>query len=140
MATVLSTTRYVGKRPSYKRIKSSKSLLQEASKLLLRSLEETSKLLLRSLEEASRLLLRSLEEASKLLLGSLEEASKILLRSLEEANSVTTRRTCFCVLSTCKNVGKRRASVRVNSDLVNDLKQNVFHHEDCDLKASSPEH
>ncbi|KAI8514494.1 Sushi, von Willebrand factor type A, EGF and pentraxin [Branchiostoma belcheri] len=26
--------------------------------------------------------------------------------------SVTTRRTCFCVLSTCKNVGKRRASVR----------------------------
>ncbi|KAI8509403.1 hypothetical protein Bbelb_132510 [Branchiostoma belcheri] len=25
---------------------------------------------------------------------------------------VTTRRTCFCVLSTCKNVGKRRASVR----------------------------
>ncbi|KAI8506195.1 hypothetical protein Bbelb_156220 [Branchiostoma belcheri] len=26
--------------------------------------------------------------------------------------TVTTRRTCFCVLSTCKNVGKRRASVR----------------------------
>ncbi|KAI8515742.1 hypothetical protein Bbelb_065550 [Branchiostoma belcheri] len=26
--------------------------------------------------------------------------------------SVTTHRTCFCVLSTCKNVGKRRASVR----------------------------
>ncbi|KAI8502525.1 hypothetical protein Bbelb_201130 [Branchiostoma belcheri] len=26
--------------------------------------------------------------------------------------SVTTRRTCFCVLSTCKNVGKRTASVR----------------------------
>ncbi|KAI8486305.1 Glutamate receptor ionotropic, NMDA 3A [Branchiostoma belcheri] len=26
--------------------------------------------------------------------------------------SVTTRRTCFCVLSTCKNVGTRRASVR----------------------------
>ncbi|KAI8514093.1 hypothetical protein Bbelb_084170 [Branchiostoma belcheri] len=26
--------------------------------------------------------------------------------------SVTTRRTCFCVLSTCKNVGKPRASVR----------------------------
>ncbi|KAI8485112.1 hypothetical protein Bbelb_372180, partial [Branchiostoma belcheri] len=26
--------------------------------------------------------------------------------------AVTTRRTCFCVLSTCKNVGKRRASVR----------------------------
>ncbi|KAI8517001.1 Sushi, von Willebrand factor type A, EGF and pentraxin [Branchiostoma belcheri] len=25
---------------------------------------------------------------------------------------VTTRRTCFCVLSTCTNVGKRRASVR----------------------------
>ncbi|KAI8517877.1 hypothetical protein Bbelb_038940 [Branchiostoma belcheri] len=25
---------------------------------------------------------------------------------------VTTRRTCICVLSTCKNVGKRRASVR----------------------------
>ncbi|KAI8509262.1 hypothetical protein Bbelb_131100 [Branchiostoma belcheri] len=25
---------------------------------------------------------------------------------------VTIRRTCFCVLSTCKNVGKRRASVR----------------------------
>ncbi|KAI8480655.1 hypothetical protein Bbelb_416040 [Branchiostoma belcheri] len=25
--------------------------------------------------------------------------------------TVTTRRTCFCVLSTCKNVGKRRASV-----------------------------
>ncbi|KAI8487546.1 hypothetical protein Bbelb_347800 [Branchiostoma belcheri] len=29
------------------------------------------------------------------------------------AASVTTRRTCFCVLSTCKNVGKRKASVRV---------------------------
>ncbi|KAI8495146.1 hypothetical protein Bbelb_271320 [Branchiostoma belcheri] len=28
------------------------------------------------------------------------------------ASSVTTRRTCFCVLSTCKNVGKRTASVR----------------------------
>ncbi|KAI8484976.1 hypothetical protein Bbelb_373830 [Branchiostoma belcheri] len=27
--------------------------------------------------------------------------------------TVTTRRTCFCVLSTCKNVGKRRGSVRV---------------------------
>ncbi|KAI8502168.1 hypothetical protein Bbelb_197560 [Branchiostoma belcheri] len=26
--------------------------------------------------------------------------------------TVTTRRTCFCVLSTCKNVGKRTASVR----------------------------
>ncbi|KAI8518004.1 hypothetical protein Bbelb_040210 [Branchiostoma belcheri] len=26
--------------------------------------------------------------------------------------TVTTRRTCFCVLSTCKNMGKRRASVR----------------------------
>ncbi|KAI8516765.1 hypothetical protein Bbelb_053460 [Branchiostoma belcheri] len=32
-----------------------------------------------------------------------QEASKAL---------VTTRRTCFCVLSMCKNVGKRRASVR----------------------------
>ncbi|KAI8487868.1 hypothetical protein Bbelb_343160 [Branchiostoma belcheri] len=30
----------------------------------------------------------------------------------EIAASVTTRRTCFCVLSTCKNVGKRKASVR----------------------------
>ncbi|KAI8496635.1 hypothetical protein Bbelb_252900 [Branchiostoma belcheri] len=28
------------------------------------------------------------------------------------AATVTTRRTCFCVLSTCKNVGKRTASVR----------------------------
>ncbi|KAI8516772.1 hypothetical protein Bbelb_053530 [Branchiostoma belcheri] len=30
--------------------------------------------------------------------------------------TVTTRRTCFCVLSTCKNVGKRTASVRVYKD------------------------
>ncbi|KAI8510793.1 hypothetical protein Bbelb_117090 [Branchiostoma belcheri] len=30
----------------------------------------------------------------------------------EAKATVTTRRTCFCVLSTCKNVGKRRASVR----------------------------
>ncbi|KAI8495405.1 hypothetical protein Bbelb_268600 [Branchiostoma belcheri] len=30
----------------------------------------------------------------------------------ESKASITTRRTCFCVLSTCKNVGKRRASVR----------------------------
>ncbi|KAI8507304.1 hypothetical protein Bbelb_146840 [Branchiostoma belcheri] len=28
------------------------------------------------------------------------------------ASTVTTRRTCFCVLSRCKNVGKRRAPVR----------------------------
>ncbi|KAI8506137.1 hypothetical protein Bbelb_164900 [Branchiostoma belcheri] len=28
---------------------------------------------------------------------------------------VTTRRTCFCVLSTCKNVGKRRGSVKLRS-------------------------
>ncbi|KAI8480734.1 hypothetical protein Bbelb_415270 [Branchiostoma belcheri] len=27
--------------------------------------------------------------------------------------TVTTRRTCFCVLSTCKNAGNRTASVRV---------------------------
>ncbi|KAI8516751.1 hypothetical protein Bbelb_053320 [Branchiostoma belcheri] len=31
-------------------------------------------------------------------------------------NATVTRRTCFCVLSTCKNVGNRRASVRVYKD------------------------
>ncbi|KAI8512523.1 hypothetical protein Bbelb_091620 [Branchiostoma belcheri] len=31
---------------------------------------------------------------------------------LQLSTTVTTRRTCFCVLSTCKNVGKRTASVR----------------------------
>ncbi|KAI8479387.1 hypothetical protein Bbelb_428780 [Branchiostoma belcheri] len=34
------------------------------------------------------------------------------LRSQRERETVTTRHTCFCVLSTCKNVGNRRASVR----------------------------
>ncbi|KAI8497611.1 hypothetical protein Bbelb_249170 [Branchiostoma belcheri] len=34
------------------------------------------------------------------------------LLDFETKASVTTRRTCFWVLSTCKNVGKRRASVR----------------------------
>ncbi|KAI8522230.1 hypothetical protein Bbelb_019840 [Branchiostoma belcheri] len=35
-----------------------------------------------------------------------------LMTRLVTKGLVTTRRTCFCVLSTCKNVGKRRASVR----------------------------
>ncbi|KAI8508175.1 hypothetical protein Bbelb_144150 [Branchiostoma belcheri] len=34
------------------------------------------------------------------------------LRIAHAKATVTTCRTCFCVLSTCKNVGKRRASVR----------------------------
>ncbi|KAI8498309.1 hypothetical protein Bbelb_242530 [Branchiostoma belcheri] len=36
------------------------------------------------------------------------------------AATVTTRRTCFCVLSTCKNVGKCRASVRGEYHLCKD--------------------
>ncbi|KAI8510634.1 hypothetical protein Bbelb_115500 [Branchiostoma belcheri] len=38
----------------------------------------------------------------------------------EVCATVTTRRTCFCVLSTCKNFGKRRTSVRVEYRLLTD--------------------
>ncbi|KAI8506025.1 hypothetical protein Bbelb_163780 [Branchiostoma belcheri] len=36
----------------------------------------------------------------------------VFILDLPSHATVTTRRTCFCVLSTCKNVGKRTASVR----------------------------
>ncbi|KAI8494404.1 hypothetical protein Bbelb_276300 [Branchiostoma belcheri] len=45
-------------------------------------------------------------------LAEKRESLKRFERRLNGKATVTTRRTCFCVLSTCKNVGKRRASVR----------------------------
>ncbi|KAI8507587.1 hypothetical protein Bbelb_149670 [Branchiostoma belcheri] len=38
--------------------------------------------------------------------------TKLAIEEVVFVPTVTTRRTCFCVLSTCKNVGKRRAPVR----------------------------
>ncbi|KAI8515179.1 hypothetical protein Bbelb_077700 [Branchiostoma belcheri] len=46
-----------------------------------------------------------------------------------EANfkaTVTTRRTCFCVLSTCKNVGNRTASVRAYERATYGLRESNF--------------
>ncbi|KAI8508125.1 hypothetical protein Bbelb_143650 [Branchiostoma belcheri] len=40
--------------------------------------------------------------------------------------TVTTRRTCFCVLSTCKNVGKRTASVRAYERATYGLRESNF--------------
>ncbi|KAI8517917.1 hypothetical protein Bbelb_039340 [Branchiostoma belcheri] len=40
--------------------------------------------------------------------------------------TVTTRRTCFCVLSTCKNVGNRTASVRAYERATYGLRESNF--------------
>ncbi|KAI8500880.1 hypothetical protein Bbelb_216980 [Branchiostoma belcheri] len=47
--------------------------------------------------------------------------------NVEELHAtVTTRRTCFCVLSTCKNVGNRTASVRAYERATYGLRESNF--------------
>ncbi|KAI8516678.1 hypothetical protein Bbelb_052590 [Branchiostoma belcheri] len=45
------------------------------------------------------------------LVGPVQSVLEQVIQCMPKA-SVTTRCTCLCVLSTCKNVGKRRTSVR----------------------------
>ncbi|KAI8496754.1 hypothetical protein Bbelb_254090 [Branchiostoma belcheri] len=47
-------------------------------------------------------------------------------RRVKGQASVTTRRTCFCVLSTCKNVGNRTASVRAYERATYGLRESNF--------------
>ncbi|KAI8518149.1 hypothetical protein Bbelb_041660 [Branchiostoma belcheri] len=48
------------------------------------------------------------------------------VRRLPVKATVTTRRTCFCVLSTCKNVGNRTASVRAYERATYGLRESNF--------------
>ncbi|KAI8519563.1 hypothetical protein Bbelb_028200 [Branchiostoma belcheri] len=51
--------------------------------------------------------------------------------------TVTTRRTCFCVLSTCKNVGNRTASVRAYERATYGLRESNFTFLTCNCCTDS---
>ncbi|KAI8480692.1 hypothetical protein Bbelb_415850 [Branchiostoma belcheri] len=53
------------------------------------------------------------------------------------APTVTTRRTCFCLLSTCKNVGNRTASVRAYERATYGLREFNFTILTCDCCTDS---
>ncbi|KAI8485853.1 hypothetical protein Bbelb_364050 [Branchiostoma belcheri] len=65
---------------------------------------------LQKLKQRKEELLRAIEV--KTMTQEIIRLEKELAADGPTKTSVTTRRTCFCVLSTCKNVSKRRASVR----------------------------